>query len=192
MKGQEVVTAILITGILLGLVGSVYLWGVPLIEKNKDVSLLQSAEEFMHNLDEKIKDVATHGGREQIEIPLGRVYFESDVTESYINLNVETKNTIYVSGASIPLEKNECTKNPGTWGVDDQDVLCVLSQEIGGEYGTDYNLRYINLTLGIKTYKIELVGERNNGKKGSVIIIDGVGTEKDENYIKTLVSIKIE
>jgi hypothetical protein len=187
MKGQEVVTAILITGILLGLVGSVYLWGVPLIEKNKDVSLLQSAEEFMHNLDEKIKDVATHGGREQIEILLGRVYFESD-----INLNVETKNTIYASGASIPLARNDCTMDKGIWGVDDQDVLCVLSKKIGDKYETDYILRYINLTLGTKTYKIELLGEKNSGKKDNSIIIERTGTEKEGDYVKTLILIRIE
>jgi len=186
MKGQEVITAILITGILLGLVGSVYLWGVPLIEKNRDISLLESAEDFMHNLNEKIKNVATHGGREQIEIPLGRIYFESDV-----DLNVETKNTIYVSEAWIPLEKNECTKKKGIWGVDDQDVICVLSKEIGNEYETDYNLKYINLTLGIKTYKIELVG-KDSGKEDNVIIIERVGVEKDGDYVKTLVSIRIE
>ena len=186
MKGQEVISVILITSILLGLVGSVYLWGVPLIEKNRDVALLESAEDFMHNLNEKIKNVATHGGREQIEIPSGRVYFKSDT-----DLIVETKNTIYSSEALIPLGKNECTKEEGIWGVDDQDVLCVRSEEIGDGYETDYNLKYINLTLGIKTYKIELVG-RDSGKEDNVIIIERVGTERDEDYVKTLVSIKIE
>ena len=142
MKGQETISIVLITGILLGLVGSVYLWGVPLIEKNTDVSRLESAEEFMNNLNEKIKNVATHGGREQVRIPLGRVYFDSN-----IDLSVETKNTIYDSGAWISIGKNECTKDVGVWGVDDQDVLCVLSEEIGEEYDTGYRLRYINLTL---------------------------------------------
>ena len=186
MKGQEVISVILITGILLGLVGSVYLWGVPLIEKNRDISLLESAEEFMRNLNEKIKNVATHGGRDWIEIPLGRVYFESD-----IDLNVETENTIYVSGAWIPLGKNECTKDVGIWGVDDQDVICVLSEEIGNEYETDYKLRYIDLELGVKTYKIELIG-KDSGKENNVIIIERAGVEKNGDYVNTLVSIKIE
>ncbi len=187
MKGQETISVILITGILLGLVGSVYLWGVPLIEKNTDVSRLESAEGFMNNLNEKIKNVATHGGREQIRIPLGRVYFESN-----IDLSVETKNTIYDSGAWISLGKNECTKEEGTWGVDDQDVLCVLSQEIGDEYDTGYKLRYINLTLGTKKYKIELVGNRDTGKEDNIIVIEGAGTDRVGEYVKTLVSVSIE
>jgi len=188
MKGQEVITAILITGILLGLIGSVYLWGNPLIEKNKDISLLEHAEEFMYNLDAKIKNVATHGGREQIEIPLSRLYFDSND----IDLIVETKNTIYAIGAPIPLGKNECEKTGGDWGVDEQDVLCVRSEEIGGEYETDYNLKYIDLELGINTYKIKLIGKNDSGKEDDVVIIERVGTEKIGNRIETSVSIKIE
>ena len=189
MKGQQIVTTILITAILLGLVGSVYIWGIPLIEKNRDISLLNSAEEFMHNLNEKIKNVAAHGGREQIEIPLGRVYFESD-----IDLNLETKNTVYASEAWIPLGENACMMSGGTWGVDYQDVLCVRSEEIGEEYETDYNLKYINLTSGTKNYNytIELVGKRDSGKEDNVIIIERTGIERSEDYVKTLISIRIE
>jgi hypothetical protein len=187
MKGQETISVILITGILLGLVGSVYLWGVPLIEKNTDISVLENAEEFMNNLDAKIKNVATHGGREQIEIPLGRVYFDAD-----IDLNVDTKNTIYDSGAWVSLGRNSCTKPDGVWGVDNQDVLCVLSQEVGEEYKTGYRLRYIDLVLGAKKYKIELVGEKDTGKEDNIIVIEGLGTETAGDYVKTKVSISIE
>jgi hypothetical protein len=187
MKGQETISVILITGILIGMVGSVYIWGIPLIEKNRDISLLEGAEEFMNNLNEKIKNVATHGGREQVEIPLGRIYFDSN-----IKLKAETKNTIYDIGAWISLGENECTKDIGTWGVDDQAVLCVLSEEIGEEYETNYRLDYINLTLGIKTYKIELVGDRDTGKEDNVVVIERVGTDKKGDCIKTLVSISIE
>lgn len=185
MKGQEAISAILITGILLGVVGSIYLWGIPLIEKNMDFSVLESAEGFMRNLDEKINGVANHGGREQIEIPLGVINFESD-----IDLEIETRNTIYASEAWIPLGKNECTKEEGKWGIDDPDILCMIGQKVGEKYKTKYNLRYIELKLGIKSYKIELVGEGSGREKNS-IIIERTGTQREGDSVTTLVSIKI-
>ena len=67
-----------------------------------------------------------------------------------------------------------------------------ISQEIGDEYDTDYKLRYINLTLGTKKYKIDLVGNRDTGKEDNIIVIEGVGTDRIGEYVKTLVSISIE
>ena len=39
MKGQQAISVILLTGILIVTVSSIYFWGIPLIEKNKDIAL---------------------------------------------------------------------------------------------------------------------------------------------------------
>ena len=101
MKGQqEALSAVLISGILIGVVGSVYFWGIPLIQKNKDVSLLENSEAFMQTLDSKIKAVANNGGRDQIVISVpGLVRFDGEIVE----FSIETEGTIYATDEEILL-----------------------------------------------------------------------------------------
>ena len=66
MKGQQAISVILLTGILVVTVSTIYFWGIPLIEKNKDIALQENAENFMRNLAERVKYVANNPGREQI------------------------------------------------------------------------------------------------------------------------------
>ena len=64
MKGQQqVLTILLITLVLVAIVGSVYFWGLPLIQKNRDITVLKKAEDFMMNLNNKIKYVANTQSR---------------------------------------------------------------------------------------------------------------------------------
>src|SRR3989344_9317294 len=105
MKGQQAISVILLTGILIVTVSSIYFWGVPLIQKNKDVALLENSETFMLNLAESIKYVANNPGREQVRFNVdGVMKFES----GSIELQVETGGTIYEAGGFIPLGKNDC------------------------------------------------------------------------------------
>lgn len=103
MKGiQEIVSAVLISGILIGIVGSVYLWGLPLIQKNRDIATMKGAEEFMKNLDEKIKFVANNGGKNQMNVNVpGIVQFNG----SSIKLKIDTDGVIYATEVEALLEE---------------------------------------------------------------------------------------
>src|SRR3989344_99155 len=155
MKGQqEALSAILISGILIGVVGSVYFWGVPLIQKNKDISLLETSESLMNDLDSKIKAVANNGGRDQMTVTVpGLVTFDG----STIDLEIETEGTIYATNAQIPLGRSVASNlktdftsgipvKYGTWGVDDPVLFNVLSKEVTkGKYKNSYTLEYVEL-----------------------------------------------
>ena len=176
------------------MVGSVYFWGLPLIQKNKDISLLENSEGFMLNLNNKIKDIANHGGRDNIEIIIpGMVKFDGNII-----LDVETVGSIYAEGAWIPLSRNGCALTDGTWGINNPEVLCLLTQCISGgakceKYQTEYKLSYIKLdTEGINSYKIELTGNKAYGGEHNYIQIENKGTTEKNVDGKNLISTEIE
>jgi hypothetical protein len=191
MKGQqEALTVVLISGILISVVGSVYLWGLPMIQKSMDVSTLENSENFVMSLNEKIKYVANNGGREQLRITVpGTVTFDDGKME----LSIETQGTIYATAAQIPLGKNYCTATQGSWGINDPETLCVVSQKLGdNKYVTKYELKYIELrTQSIKSYKIMLVGSTSSGGMDHMINIENKGTSEENNLINTIIEIKI-
>ncbi|MEM7819575.1 MAG: hypothetical protein QXD48_01980 [Candidatus Aenigmatarchaeota archaeon] len=191
MKGQhEALSIIMISGILIGVVGSVYFWGLPLIQKNKDIALLENSESFMKNLNEKIKYIANYGGRDEIKITLPvLIKFNPDKT---IDLIAETYGTIYAKDAEISLGKNPSTATTGIWGINDPEVINVKSIGLSEDmYKTVFSLRYINLTTGTKTYRIDLIGNANSGGRDHYIIIENKGTISDRNLINTIIEISI-
>ena len=75
MKGAvNVISIILISGIIITLVGASYMWSVPLLQKQQDSTIFQTGRSFVLSLNEKIIDIANSGsGEESIEIPMGIV-----------------------------------------------------------------------------------------------------------------------
>lgn len=202
MKGAtEALSAILITGVLISVVGSVYFWGLPLIQKNKDIATLESSEIFMSDLNKKIKSIANNGGRAEFIIAVpGVVLFDG----TSISLTINSQGTQYATDANVPLGKNSCNVNAGIWSRDEPDTLCVLSKELSEtSYETTYSIKYIQLDTeisegvkGPESFKIELTGNPDSGGEGTIILIENLGTEKvtladDRDLIRTNVSIKL-
>ncbi len=208
-KGQqEALSAVLISGILIGVVGSVYFWGIPLVQKNKDNSLLETAETFMQEVDNKIKFVANNGGRDQIVVNLpGIIRFDG----GSIELSIATEGTIYAVDSPIPLGRTSssnlkldplnATTRYGVWGSDDPVLYTVKSSKYSeNSYETDYTLEYVQLRNDKTTrdFMIELDGSGSSGGIDSTIVIEGLGeqiiTPENNNgrtLIKSIVRISI-
>lgn len=196
MKGQQqVITIIMLSGILIGVVSSVYFWGIPLIQKNRDVSVQESSETFMKNLNEKIKDVANIGGKEEIRIPIdGTIVFNA--TDQSLIFEIKTDGSIYAANAIFPLEGKDCVLAEGEWGQDEPESLCVYSRTLDSKYIIQYILKYRTLSveevgLEKKSYKIELSGESQRGGKDHRIILERGGILEEGNLIKTVILISI-
>ncbi len=199
-KGQqEALSAVLISGILIGVVGSVYFWGVPLIQKNKDISLLESSESFMRQLDVKIRSVANNGGRDSIVIPVpGIVNFDGKT----IALTIDTQGTIYASDAEIPLGRNTLnsltqigTEYYGKWGIDEPVIFNVKSIKMSeNDYRNEYTLDYIELRneKSLRDFKIELTGSGASGGQDKTIIIENQGDTTSTSAGRTLVSSNVK
>ncbi|MBS3051418.1 MAG: hypothetical protein J4400_04695 [Candidatus Aenigmarchaeota archaeon] len=192
-KGQqEALSAVLISGILIGVVGSVYFWGVPLIQKNKDISLLETSESFMRQLDEKIRSVANNGGRDQIVIPVpGILSFDG----AEVKLTIETQGTIYATDAEIPLGRNTLEQSGGgTWGIDDPVIFNVKSVKMGeNNYRNEYTLIYIELRNedSLRDFKIGLTGPSTSGGQDNTIIMESQGDTTAESA-RTLITSNVK
>lgn len=205
MKGQqEALSAVLISGILIGVVGSVYFWGVPLIQKNKDISLLENSESFMRDLDTKIKSIANNGGRDQIVIPVpGTASFDGQI----ITLSIETEGTIYSTNAQIPLGRSSSStlqidltdpSKPvqyGVWGVDDPVLYNVISRQLDkNKYKNDYTLEYVQLrnSKTLKDFKINLAGSAASGGLDKTIVIESQGDTTANVNGRNLISSNVK
>ncbi|MFH1420432.1 MAG: hypothetical protein ABIG30_00515 [Candidatus Aenigmatarchaeota archaeon] len=197
MKGQQqVLSAIMLTGIMITVVGSVYFWGIPLVQKNQDINSLQNAESFMLMLNERIKFVANNAGRDQVMINVpGILTFDAEMQT--LGFEIQTGGTIYAAGGGlIPLSKTKVgvcnSKSEGIWGTDVPEVLCVKSIELGeNSYKTTYNLGYRELTKTAKSYKIKLAGESSSGGQDHTVVIDYMGADDAGSLINTNVKITI-
>jgi len=185
---QEILTPVLMMGILIAVIGSIYLWGIPLIQKNKDITTLEKTEDFMKNLNNKIKNVANTGGRDQIMIDVsGTLTF--DPTANSISVETKTKGTIYSVGGRVPFVRN--MSETGIWGKDEPEVLYAESRKIGENYLTVYNLTYRQLNALGASYKIILDGVTQSSGQNHNIIIENRGSSVD-GLTKTMVGIRIE
>jgi len=87
MKGQtEAVTLVLVTGIIIGLVGTAYLWGAPLIDKRTSTIDVDIGKDFINRLDDAIVEVANRGaGEKTLDIPIGFLTVYTNDTDNTDN-----------------------------------------------------------------------------------------------------------
>lgn len=186
---QEIIAYILITAILIVVISSAYIWGFGIIEKNRGIEELRRTEAFMRELNNKIKSVASYGGRESIRNEISSFTFENGA----ISVFIETAATIYEPGRIIYFIKNyECqATNSCIFGRDEPELFYVYSRQIEEKYYTTYYLSYrplISLQDG-NIYLIVLEGAKQVGKGD--IIIENKGKRVDGNLIMTIVEIRV-
>jgi len=75
MRGQtNIISIIIIAGIIVALVGVAYSWSIPLLSKGEAQTTFQTATDFILALNKQIVDIANSGGGEgSLDIPLGQV-----------------------------------------------------------------------------------------------------------------------
>jgi hypothetical protein len=208
MKGQqEVLTPLLFTGILIAVVGSVYFWGVPLIQKNQDITTLHKAEDFMKNLNEKIISVANTQGSDKIAIEAGTLHFFNvegpdamlRTGTGYITLDLNTKGTIYSVGMPIPFVRNQTCHTEPTYscimGRHEPQIMYASSQDLEGAYATTYYLSYRKLKENenqyAKTFQINLTGSNSTAGENHYVILEFKGIKSGTDSVAN-VQIRLE
>jgi hypothetical protein len=180
-KGQvEVVSAVLLTGIMISLVSVAYFWGLPVIEKQKDQTKLNEMEVFMKDFNSAVKEVANEGGRRELTVNLpGTLKFvESPSYMDNITLIFDSQGSLIAPGETIYLVGDNRTEAPiGS----ESGIITVLSERMNGNYRIKMKLYYRNLTSGEEKYRIDLNNLGRNsigGTQGSITI------EKSETSAK--------
>ncbi|QGA80249.1 hypothetical protein [Candidatus Nanohalobium constans] len=153
MKGQtQAVTAVLITGVIVGGIASAYVWGVPLIEKRQSQSELQSVESSSEQLLETIRSVSNEGSQSSSEVDFslnnGRVEVNSE--ENYIDIITFSDSSNYPKGSWSLLEgssRQGLSFGAGKYalrGEDSSGVLAVKARK-GGNSLIRYRVEFRNL-----------------------------------------------
>jgi len=179
MKGAvNVISIILISGIIITLVGASYMWSVPLLQKQQDSTIFQTGRSFVLSLNEKIIDIANSGsGEESIEIPMGivrvvshdaydlennSIFFEVPLAQSLAFSSSKT----YLGGVSFLDTTNNTA---GVFGESSPSIISMQITALGKGHLASFQILFRELvtkTKPVKKFKISL-------NKGSEKIMSG-------------------
>jgi hypothetical protein len=207
-KGQhEVLTLILMTVIMLGIMTAVWMWVIPIIESNKQDFSLSQTEDFTKKLASSIKIVAKNGGKMEISMrgmdPTGDMMINPDSIEIFAT----SLHTPYEKDVQIPLTELDCNAVVGQWGLDSPASICVTSTTLGKDkFRTKFSIKLINLffdeldskltNTGYNITLIPLTRASGLGKKAIILEKKGVSqgiisdaSGKGRTLISTLIEV---
>lgn len=182
MKGQpEIISIIIIMGIIVLLVGATYFWGKPLIDKRVIITQAATIREFMNRLDEKITFMArscTGFCDEALTVPAGayiKAYGNgtpggnnnSIVLEFAIGYRMMGNNT-------VPLNTNVLGE-VAPYG-ETNGVITIRQALEGGQYKLIYKIHYRETdtrTIPLEGYIIILEPETLAGHQKIIISYGG-------------------
>lgn len=186
---SQVLTAVLLGGILVLGVGGAYMWGVPILQKNQDINNAQNSLSGMSRLSGEIAAVAQQGGSRSIPLDIGSGSLTINTENETITYIARTKGAYVATDEWVPLNENDMQGVPeagngggyGVRGVDKPGVLIGRSTVGSNAYTTRYRIVFRPLqdpTSG-QTFQINLVEdgrlEASGGKQ--TIVIQRQGTE---------------
>ncbi|MEM5793226.1 MAG: hypothetical protein QXY45_02605 [Candidatus Aenigmatarchaeota archaeon] len=201
MKGQsQMVSAILIVLITLGIIGGIYPWASSVIQKKKDSKTVDDVYNFFQKLDSTIINIARNGGEESVELKTPGIIevYPNSISNNPLNNSIVFKfqsKVTNVAGTSEWIPLNTPNSNPtGILGIDKPGVI--LANSTIGERDIDvwYRVWYRELRdpeTG-KTYKINITTSDQQIKASSYgfIRIQKIGsTLYGDNLITTEVNI---
>lgn len=201
----EIISVVMIVAISIGLISAAYLYGLPLLQKSQDRSMLERTISFFdyynHNsLPRKIEFVANTGSTEVLTLDtqgIWEVYpfndnspFNNSIVFSFFsrvtNINVSEPISL-TSGAS-------CPPTTGAVGKDSFSVVCLKGDSVFNGFNITYFVHFRNLTSPTgEVYSIQLVSPTGikQTSTGKTIRISRENIEKNENFIVTKVKIEI-
>lgn len=192
MKGQtQAVTAVLITGIIIAGIASVYVWGIPLIEKREEVAEVGSLESSMTSIKSSIESVANsgRGSSSEIGVDLGDGGVEVNSSENYIEF------TAFANGATYPRQgwtllgennRQGLSIGKGIYGYEgEEEAGKIAARRLPGEGSVvRYRIEYRNMRTttpsGPELRLIDLEASGANRASEDVMLrISNQGTESD-------------
>ncbi len=170
---SQVISIVLITGIIISLAGTAYMWGIPIIEKRSAIADYSAALDFVLDLDEKIVELANSGsGSYSMPIEKGTVRVVPYNADSPDNNSV-----IYTVPVSQPIaeESSEVilrtasVDEVGIYGEAEPRIITMNVTKTGDSYLMKFKIHYRELDTRTKGFRIALDTASANGQ-GSAII----------------------
>ncbi len=183
-KGQQVLTVILLTVVVLSVSLTSYLWGREMLEKSRDQRNFERMETFIRKLNDNIKEVSRRGGRTEmsIDLPEGA---ELKINEGpsgeldNITLDFTVRGQMMTQDRDIAIVGSEGSETPIIYSP---DVVVARSEGSGGFYNIQLKLYYKNVTVdGIPQSRIGLEAPGRTISMGNTKLAIEQGTREDHN-----------
>lgn len=197
MKGQtQAVTAVMITGIMIGTIAAVYVWGTPLLEKRESQAQLNQVQSDVISLKNNIESTSGsgEGSASEVDIRLSQGSVEINETGNYIDI------TTFAEGSSYPLEAwrliegnnlQGLTIGAGDYALQGEDsagIVAVTADEGGNEDRITFRVEFRNL-VNSEQQQVELTNLQLAGSPEAsgetVINLANQGVERDTLEINT-------
>lgn len=188
-KGQtQVLTAVLLGGILIAGVSSAYIWGLPILRKNQDVNNAKQSLTDLKKLSKAVGAVASGSGSRSVTVRLGEGTLDINAEEDMMTYTSLTQGAYVSTRIWVPLNENDMqgvnrttglpAQGYGIRGVDKPSLLIGKAERSSNAFKTTYRIvlrRALDTDTG-RTYQIDLVRDGNlqasNGKK-TVVLTSG-------------------
>jgi len=159
IKAQsDIISAVIILIIALGLMSAAYFWGLPIIQKRQDTSLVDRSYSYFNqgntnSLPNVIEAIANSGGDKTFFVDVKGIWILNE-EKNYIEFTHTSKVSRFavsregVTPYSISLTPGaQCTPQPtnGTLGLDKASVVCVQASTIGNQINITYRVWFRDL-----------------------------------------------
>jgi hypothetical protein len=167
LKGQsDIISAIIIIIIAIGLVGTAYTWGLPLIQKQQDTAMVERVSNYFSNdnvnsIQKKVISVATNGGEETFTedvsgfwqlVPNGTF----SVNNNSLSFTFFSRVSNIATGQWVPLNGVSCPAVSGSVGEDPYSV-CARADSLSNGYNITYKVQFRALQGNNQGYEIYLI-----------------------------------
>jgi hypothetical protein len=196
---SDIVGAILILIMSMGLVATAYMWGLPLIEKRQGAALIERVDyAFKNTIPESIEFAANNGEERAFDIKTDGLWmlYPNDSTSSENN-SIQ----FYFRGKTTKVAENRgwvpdnCGAAIGILGVDNPWMICSRSDAVSNGYNITYKILFRELEVSAgKSHKIVLTKDPNGflvSDKKTIRISRGEIKQENING-KTLITTEIK
>jgi hypothetical protein len=192
MKGQtQAVTAVMITGIVMGGIGTAYFWGVPMVEKRQVEQEITSTEESVLDLSEEIVSLSEQGSGAASTITVDADSITVDTKNEYIQVTKQFDRAAE-QGFTWSLLRGSSFQNlsigAGAYAIQGEDLPGVVAfQSISGEGSSEvtYRIEFRNMCSSStgEISKIDLQTDGQIRASGTTEIRISNNGEETENVI---------
>ena len=183
MKGMEAISVVIIVGIIVSLVGTAYLWGVPIIQKRSTITEFGTAHALVSMIDNKITGIAnTKAGTETIDSSGKAIkvvpHNADDPDNNSIIIEFMVDQPMVTLGTPVYLDVEsfeDVGTQSGTYGISKPGIITLTEEVAGGKFRMRIKIHYRELDTKespYRGYKILLEtedGEIKTGNRGIII-----------------------
>lgn len=167
LKGQsDIISAIIIIIIAIGLLATAYTWGLPLIQKRQDTAIAERVSNYFSNdnsnsIQKKIVSVATNGGEDTFTNDVSG-FWQLVPSETFSIDNNSISFTFFsrvsniAPGQWVSLNGVSCPAVSGSVGEDPYSV-CARADTLSDGYNITYEIQFRSLQGSNQGYEIYLI-----------------------------------